>query len=147
MVLCFSLAIPKRGIREIRRKIASGIAAVESRGDFVKEIQGETTNRKSGNHAACIITPRRRIRRARSRSILRKKKFKTRSLASCPDWPSPRGPEDRLDVDCRSHLDTFCTSNLRREHAIWSMNIHSCIIRTVDRPCRPTGVKTVLGLV
>lgn len=54
------------------------IAAVK-RGDFVKDVQAETKNRKSGNHAARIITRRRRIRHARSRSILRKEKFKTRS--------------------------------------------------------------------
>lgn len=59
------------------------------------------------------------------------------------DWASPRGPEDRLGLEYRSHLDTFCTRT-SDANTRFDENILSRIFRIVARRCRYTRAKNFL---
>lgn len=79
---------------------------------------------KSENRTACIITGREWIRRARSRSILRRKKFKTRSPASWLRLGIAKGPRRPVRPWVQVAPRHLLHSNLRREHAIrWEHSV------------------------
>lgn len=83
---------------------------------------------KSENSTACIITGREMNKTCSVTIYIEKEKItKPDPPPRGSDWASPRGPEDRLGLEYRSHLDTFCTrtsdANTRFDENILSRRV------------------------
>lgn len=99
---------------------------------------------KSENSTACIITGREMNKTCSVTIYIEKEKItKPDPPLRGSDWASPRGPEDRLGLEYRSHLDTFCTrtsdANTRFDENILSR-------RVVARRCRYHPCKKTFSL-